>query len=55
MQGILKDNIGCHNNFIAENGKFRVSKHILGKTAAELIQEEKLNIFYSIKRNLIII
>ena len=41
MQGILKDNIGCHNNFIAENGKFRVSKHILEKLLPKLIQEEK--------------
>lgn len=51
MQGILKDNIGCHNNFIAENGKFRVSKHILGKTAAKTDSggKRKLNIFYNIK------
>lgn len=51
MQGILKDNIGCHNNFIAESGKFRVSKHIFGKTAAKTDSggKRKLNIFYIIK------
>ena len=51
MQGILKDNVGCHNKFIAESGKFRVSKHIFGKTAAKTDSggKRKLNIFYIIK------